>query len=245
MGLRCLIGHDYGEPQTSRDRTERGKEVVVTVTEYRECTRCGHRRVISENKEVKAESTDAKASEAKTSASFEGDDSEPAPVAPNDSSSMPQGGTGHDESVTAAEDDGVILPDEPESMGRQDGEWPEAELDDAEAPAEEHEPWPNADSEPEPPEPQEPEPPSPDEDPLDVESEMITVGAAESEAEPASVERSNASSAGSGHPRPDNRDTEFVCPDCGESWLTQNASLRSGDICPECHRGYLDERIVQ
>ena len=52
MGLRCLLGHDFTEPRTERDREERGDEVVVTITEVKECRRCGETRVVSENKEV-------------------------------------------------------------------------------------------------------------------------------------------------------------------------------------------------
>ena len=53
MGLRCsLIGHDFGEPDVEREREERGSEVVVTVREYEECSRCGKRHVISESTEV-------------------------------------------------------------------------------------------------------------------------------------------------------------------------------------------------
>ncbi|AEH38091.1 DUF7093 family protein [Halopiger xanaduensis] len=53
MVLRCsLLGHDYGDAEVEREREERGSEVVVTVQEYEECTRCGERHVISENTEV-------------------------------------------------------------------------------------------------------------------------------------------------------------------------------------------------
>jgi hypothetical protein len=52
MGLRCLLGHDYGETRTEREREERGDELVVTVTEVEECSRCGKTRVVSENTEV-------------------------------------------------------------------------------------------------------------------------------------------------------------------------------------------------
>lgn len=52
MGLRCLLGHDYGDPELERDRDEQGEEVVVTVREVATCTRCGAERVVSENKEV-------------------------------------------------------------------------------------------------------------------------------------------------------------------------------------------------
>jgi hypothetical protein len=52
MGLRCLLGHDFSEPRTERDREERGDEVVITISEVKECSRCGETRVVSENKEV-------------------------------------------------------------------------------------------------------------------------------------------------------------------------------------------------
>ncbi|MFA9515744.1 hypothetical protein ACERIT_00745 [Halopenitus sp. H-Gu1] len=52
MGLRCLLGHDFGEPTVEREREEEGDQVVITVREIEECDRCGERRVVSENKEV-------------------------------------------------------------------------------------------------------------------------------------------------------------------------------------------------
>jgi hypothetical protein len=55
MGLRCtVIGHDHGELQRVEEREDRGDELVVTVREYRECRRCGHRKTISENTEVRS-----------------------------------------------------------------------------------------------------------------------------------------------------------------------------------------------
>jgi hypothetical protein len=35
--------------------------------------------------------------------------------------------------------------------------------------------------------------------------------------------------------------TAFVCPECGFSKPVTQASLRAGDICPECKKGYLRE----
>lgn len=266
MGLRCLIGHDYGDPQTSRDRRQRGSEVVVTVREYRECTRCGHRRVLSENKEVTtgapagneppadARTTEAPAGDEPTAEAAWSSDVEPADPdqATAESFSRSASGAPGDEPMTAAEDDGIILEDEPERPPRAHGEWPEADLDDKPAgdATDEPGPWPDeagepGAEEPEPPEP--PEPPGPDEEPLDVGPEPTGESAAETSAEP-SPEQSDASVGDadpSPPPRPDNRTTEFVCPDCGETWPTRNASLRPGDICPACKRGYLDERVVQ
>jgi len=37
------------------------------------------------------------------------------------------------------------------------------------------------------------------------------------------------------------QDGELVCPECGERTSAAGSSLRAGDICPECHRGYLTE----
>ncbi|POG56650.1 DUF7093 family protein [Haloferax marisrubri] len=55
MGLTCrLLGHSYGDPETEREREERGDEVVVSIREIQVCSRCGHEQVISENKEVTA-----------------------------------------------------------------------------------------------------------------------------------------------------------------------------------------------
>lgn len=52
MGLRCLLGHDFTEPRTERDREERGDEVIISIREVKECRRCGEQQVVSENKEV-------------------------------------------------------------------------------------------------------------------------------------------------------------------------------------------------
>ena len=52
MGLRCLLGHDFDQPQVERERDVDGDEVVVTVREVKTCRRCGERQVVSESKEV-------------------------------------------------------------------------------------------------------------------------------------------------------------------------------------------------
>lgn len=40
----------------------------------------------------------------------------------------------------------------------------------------------------------------------------------------------------------DTIDTVLVCPECGLEREAAGSSLRAGDICPECKRGYLAER---
>ena len=52
MGLRCLLGHDFGAPEIERERAEDGNEMVITIREVETCSRCGTERVVSENKEV-------------------------------------------------------------------------------------------------------------------------------------------------------------------------------------------------
>lgn len=251
MGLRCLIGHDYGDPQTARDRRQRGNEVVVTVTEYRECHRCGHRRVISENKEVTAEPAPEPESEDEPdgaagtswSAATAGAVDEPDETAELDLDEPT-------EPLSAAEDDGIILDDEPAEPVRGYGEWPQADRDDEPADLEgDHEPWPG-------------EPPSGADDPSPTATTIEAdadpgpdASDATAGAEPAATTDHSASGApsssgpGAEQPtasyRPDPRDTELVCPECSHSWPSVNGSLRPGDICPECRDGYIEERVIQ
>lgn len=225
MGLRCVIGHDYGEPETSRDRRQRGNEVVVTEREYRECRRCGHRRILSENKEVTADPSPEAADEADAAASWSG--SEPAETADEPASAEAEFSRGASaEPVSAADDDGVILDDEPETPPRAYGEWPTAERGDADAGGDdEPEPWPD--------------------EPADAPAEG-TAAVGEPAADAPDAAEPDPGTATRPPRRPtDPSDTELVCPECGETWPSINASLRPGDICPECRRGYLDEQVIQ
>ena len=47
------MGHDWGEERVETEREEARGQVAVTERAYRECTRCGERRVVSENTEVR------------------------------------------------------------------------------------------------------------------------------------------------------------------------------------------------
>ncbi|SNR48805.1 DUF7093 family protein [Halorubrum vacuolatum] len=89
MGLRCLLGHDFNEPEVEREREEDGNEVVTTVREVKTCTRCGETQIVSENTEV---TTMERLTEAATSA--------PTPEEPAE----PEGGV-HPGGVGAAEID--------------------------------------------------------------------------------------------------------------------------------------------
>lgn len=52
MGIRCLLGHEFGEPELRRRREEQGEEVIIAVSEVKTCRRCGATRIVSENKEI-------------------------------------------------------------------------------------------------------------------------------------------------------------------------------------------------
>jgi hypothetical protein len=240
MGLRCLIGHDFGSLQTERERRDRGDEVVVTIREFRECARCGERRIVSENTEVR-HAGGAAASEPEAAS----EESTAAPPTPDL------------EDVDAGEDDGVILEDEP-APDRSRGEWPADETADvADDEAAEPTPWPSIEGE------DEGYAAEPS-DGGDVEGVSFDSGlrpeAATSEAGGGTAaddgEVVEATDAGGrsgfrrASPRPsasepqrsDAPETEFYCPECEFSRPTEGSSLRPGDICPECRLGYLTER---
>lgn len=233
MGLRCIIGHDFGEVLTDRGREERGDEVVVTVREYRECDRCGEVRVVSENKEVRhrgppepeAGSTEPEADASVSGTSTEYDDLDG--------------------------DDGVILEDEPEE--RQRGAWPAAdETAEPEEAEGEPAPWPEVEGEDEGFAAE-----TGDDRPLEgVEfSTGLTPEAAPSAPSQAQLDeevvessgdggfsRASPAPASTGRQRSDAAETEFFCPECQYTTPTQDSSLRPGDICPSCRLGYLTER---
>jgi hypothetical protein len=54
MGLRCLLGHDFGPSGVVREHEEDGNEMVVIEREIRRCRRCNEEQVLSESKEVRA-----------------------------------------------------------------------------------------------------------------------------------------------------------------------------------------------
>ncbi|MFW6320927.1 MAG: DUF7093 family protein [Halohasta sp.] len=311
MGLRCLLSHDFGEPELEREREEQGNEVVITVNEVKTCTRCGERRVVSENTEVTsieqltetatadeaaapagdATAADAAANSADASGSVgvtiddsgvtddaevltddgAGDDPEELGEATTANMTVDDVESAAAEPVEAADDDGVILSDDtadedgagtaaaadaaadravgetdaPEAGDRAPGEWPEYDAgDDPEAADRE---WPEVD--------EEDEGFSADE-PSDEAPEDMTFGGGftpeitGSEAEAAdddeielSFTRAQEASVDF-EPTVDDIQTEFYCPECGLSRLAGNSSMRAGDICPDCKRGYIDERPV-
>lgn len=154
MGLRCLLGHDYANREVEREREERGNEVVVTYRTVETCERCGERRVVSENKEVRpvrnpreegvttglgddggvtpdlgGAASAATADETPGStAAPEGAGSDAERMEPEpEAEAEPEADT--DENV----DDAIILDDGPEERAdsREHGEWPEEDAETA------------------------------------------------------------------------------------------------------------------
>lgn len=307
MGLRCLLGHEYANREVEREREERGNEVVVTYRTVETCDRCGERRVVSENKEVRpirnpreddvttglggggvtadlggASEGDASPEAADAAAADEtptATDEDPTPAEPTS--------TGDDAGMTVdaedeaaepepdptpdpAEEDAVILDstDDGGDDGREHGEWPAADtgenaepdpeptesasdpVDDGATVVSGDEGWPEQqgddegfDAEPS------------DGEPTDVSfggglTPERSDGAANGESGAAAngttgavagkqfvaaeeVERVGEESTG---------EMEFFCPNCGYARVAGGSSMRAGDICPECHKGYIAER---
>ncbi|WP_416838525.1 hypothetical protein [Haloferax sp. DFSO52] len=324
MGLTCrLLGHSYGEPETEREREERGDEVVVSIRELQVCSRCGLEQVISENKEVTAirtpEEVGMTEGEAETAAAgFEpanpkpgiqnadspSTDAEPetqdaggAPeieTAPDpeteaevDSHSEPDHPTAGDvdeDIEPEVTDDAVILDDDDDDDVQRDRtQWPDevdavdteepvpqpsADGDDAEfidadasttpdentnanagntsAQTRDRGAWPDAPGEDQ----------GWDAKPDDGEPAPVSFGGGltpegnGSVGSPSNDEyidagdsdefvRANDASIASETP---DESIEYYCPNCGHSRGASSSSMRAGDICPECRKGYIAER---
>jgi transcription elongation factor Elf1 len=297
MGIRCLLGHDFGGREVERDRREAGDEVVVAYRTVETCERCGSRRVVSENKEIKPLKSASEAAEASSQESPSPTESasqdavtattdEAKPPNP-DSSETVAASTGGGGVADATEDAAIILDDAPPTEGESTGPeasvgtGPSAETPDTSGPA------PDLDAA------VESEPDTelldddadeagdedlavvddgetaaldsadawPDDDDadggFDAESPTPggpTVAAADGDGAPApwpdeaGVERD---SNGTKFVRPDAETpdrgavTEFHCPNCGATQAASASSLRSGDVCPDCQKGYLAERQVE
>ena len=346
MGLRCLLGHDFDEPELQREREEDGNEVVTTVTEVKTCARCGETQIVSENTEVttmeqlaeeaavgtetgdgtagtgEPEATDSAggaADEPSAAASSSAVDLGDADAAEEDAVIIDEGPTdavsgeeptadapaatesggtarseedaelldeGADDGDGAREqagspetdaeeepatgeaadgDDGVILDEETEAEAgeRERGAWPDVK--EAESAGEDPTPWPEQRGE--------DEGFSAEIDDGDADGNVefgggLTPEAAEAAADEdveyvTAPESSDASAAGGadrsavddGAPithgsspdlgtASDDVTTEYYCPECEMTRSADGNSMRAGDICPECKRGYIDERPI-
>lgn len=342
MGLKCLLGHDFADPEIEREQREDGNEVVVTLREVQTCRRCGEQRIVSENKEVTSVEQLSAAAEGETvpssaqaHATDETDDrrkptagriedstpetidddggrtpggksdAEPEGVgsaidrAPGDESRVeppgetepgereypeddaeiltsgpeddpdpsqdapavsepqdvpavseaepsrtdsPEPAGGDDPKATIdddpaddapQEDDGIVLSPSGTEPDRAPGEWPEHEPR-GEIESGTQTPWPEQ---------------QPHEEP-DEETDAEPVGEGDTavgDADRIADEDVDFTRVGAVIPPGESTDdvpTEFFCPECGIAQRAGQSSMRSGDICPECKRGYIAERAL-
>jgi len=317
MGLRCLLGHEYANREVEREREERGDEVVVTYRTVETCERCGERRIVSENKEVRpvrnpadetvatglggtggvtpdpdAETEPPEVDETDVGEVLEEDADDPAPApspavaeesergeepgpAPTGAEADAETGGGNEDEDEDGDEDGnedrvddaVILDDDGSSVDRGHGEWPGAgadgdadpdptaeagtteAVDDGTTVVSGGDGWPDPDGEDE----------GFDAEPGDGTASDVTFGGGLTPEETAGGDATNGTAAAGGgtaagkqfvaaeevEPVTGDRtdgETEFFCPNCGHSRTAGGSSMRAGDICPDCHQGYIAER---
>jgi hypothetical protein len=285
MGVTCsLLGHDYGDVQTDREREERGDEVILTVRELRVCSRCGSELVMSENTEVRpvrsapedAESDSAEESlddeswsaESATAGSASG--TRPGPEVDIDADVGPETSS----EATAEGGDGMILDseDETDPAERGPGEWPDADdtrlgderanqeaTEETSSEAEASEETEILDAEPDEQSETAAEPDSdqsgvveeseagsdwPDPGPGGSEEGFDETTPSEAEPDDDLIEP-EPGGAGAAVPSSESTPTGDVllaCDSCAFREGAVGSSHRSGDICPECKRGYLQEQ---
>lgn len=254
MGLTCsVLGHRYGEREHIEERDRQGSEAVIAIREVKTCERCGEQLVVSETKEVTAVATE------QTEAAPREDDPEPeTEPAVDDIEVAPDPAFEDEEAVpeTVEGDDGVILPDEPED--REPGEWLPIEKEEDDESDPEEVPWPGVEDDTKDETADEgstqwPDPEGEDEgfDAVDTDGD---IGAQIIEAAPQTRSTSDVGDDegfvraeeidSPANPDDDNVHTEFFCPHCDWSAKALTTSVRRGDICPECRRGYIAEREV-
>ncbi|MFC6730633.1 hypothetical protein ACFQDG_18435, partial [Natronoarchaeum mannanilyticum] len=154
------------------------------------------------------------------------------------------------EPETDPEDDAVILDEDEEENSepseREHGEWPDADdtrrSDDAEGTSQK---WPDADGEDEG---FDAEPTSGEPDDVEFGGGLTPEAEGTPEGEGQMVESADTGfTSADSAPSPveavrERETTEYVCPECGHTAAGTGTSLRAGDICPECRRGYIAER---
>ena len=266
MGIKCsLFGHAFGETEVEREREEQGSEVVSTIRELQTCTRCGERRVVSENKEVttletpddidvddeSAEPADHASAaptiaeaEATAEADAEAVETAEPPAAESATEEVDDPATDDEliEEEPPVTDDAEILDDEDEEdePEREPGQWPQEadEGDEGGEPTDEDFNQFGYDDTEE----------TVDEEKTDAEFIDSEDEAEESTPQPQTNEwpsEEEIDAAG----EPDSAgpgavtvpEGSFVCEGCGFSTPVESSSLREGDFCPECHK----ETLVQ
>ncbi|WP_122090654.1 DUF7093 family protein [Halalkalicoccus subterraneus] len=263
MSLRCsLLGHEYGESEIEREREERGNEVVISVVELERCVHCGKAKTISENTEVTQRTgsrTESIREDTPQSAEAQTggpgirprpDVASPSPQADRPVDSRPRTDSHARADADPADEDTEIVDgapaDGPDGTERDSGAWPDVE--DARG-GDGSSGWPETDGEDE----------GFDAEAPDGKTDLEFGGGLTPQTDQGAeiIDSSGGSSTDAGdteptfvsagpRPAPDRppesaSETTLFCPNCGTSGLDDRESLRAGDICPECHKGYLSE----
>lgn len=238
MGLRCsVLGHRYGERDRIEERDERGDEIVVAIREVKTCERCGDELVVSESKEIRAVDF------------ADPTESESIPVeedATADPITIEETVEEYDDPET---DDAVILPnkrstsqDEPTESESPESAPTPPDMDQLPVTDDEEESWPDVDAEDEGFD-------AVDHDRDEEISDRIIEAVNTTSTEPDGEE----TAAGFHRAQPINDPstpsdtdvhTEYYCPRCDWQGKSLVTSVRRGDICPSCRRGYVAEREI-
>lgn len=243
MGLRCsVLGHRYGERERVEERDDQGSEILHISREIKTCERCGETLLITENKEITHAHTPPEPS------------SDPQPrSAPDPEPELAEPVTSDDD------DDGLILPNEP--TDREPGEWPADPEPETSSEEQSDTAWPEPPDDPQE-DPDKTDDESADQAWPDIEEEAdegfdATVGDHDDEDEILEAIQTESQQAveitESGFARaapidaPDDSTndevrTEYYCPQCEWKAKSLVASVRRGDICPSCKKGYVAER---
>lgn len=228
MGLTCsLLGHAFEDTEVERDREEQGSEVVTIVREVETCRRCGETRTVSENKEVTAIVEPDDVDAADDDAGALGSMAEAAEDGSTTDHPTADAADAADSEFEPpddpAEEDAEILEDDRETP-REPGQWPDDEdgFEPTTLTGERPEGGPDgadvgADAD-------------ADESAVEESTEDETDADADANTDDAPSPEPAATSVPTG---------DYVCPECGFSTPAAESSLREGDSCPECRRGYL------
>ncbi|MDY6780144.1 MAG: hypothetical protein SV760_06310 [Halobacteria archaeon] len=252
MGIRCsLTGHSWGDTETEVRRDEREDEIAITEIEFEICDRCDETRVVNKNTEVRAiepEEPDTDAGDSDDSDGSRETETDGVEAAADfarnafgGSGSEPEGtddSGGFDDAVEI-EDDAVIMDDDSETRdpevadvsdvsGVSDADLDASEVDETEDETLEE----------------------PDAEEIDTDEDVeVETGDDDSLTDEELTQRRReveGTEVSRVEPQEDDSGEKiYVCTDCGFESEELKESLRPGDICPDCGKGYIEERTVE
>jgi len=216
MGIKCAVfGHVYDGTEFEEHHTERPRGEVLICREYQVCRRCGNRTEMYRNERLLTPRPESDGSQADGSVEV----SDPTTDVPSDSPENDQEGL--------KDEGGAPLDDETEP-----GEDASAEASWIEDSPETRVPDVSTEG-----------PGSDDRDSVTTARADTVRGSVDdppadtSRTDDAVVLTDGASAPGSAAAADD---SDIGCPACGQMWDRSTTSLRDGDICPTCGRGYVE-----